>query len=147
MRNSSAVSAKMLPGSPLSTECSPDFLAWHFKAFYDLSGTFFCFLYLPYHKSIVPLHVLSSSIALLIMFHLLEILFFFVSTCPTSAHLSKSQVCSIFREAFSDPTQPEAILSNSIKLCTFLGILTTFSFRTFCIMVDFVSPGRLLSGS
>lgn len=68
----------LLPGSPLSILSKVQtFLAWHLKAFYDLSGTFFCFLYLPYHKSIVSLHVLSSSIALLIMFHLLEILFIY----------------------------------------------------------------------
>lgn len=63
------------------------FLVWHFKAFYDLAGTFFCFLYLPYHKSIVPLHVLSSSIALLIMFHLLEILFIYFLCLPIQLQL------------------------------------------------------------
>lgn len=64
---------------------------------------------------------------------------FFVSTCPASAHLSKPQYnvpCSMFHEAFSDPTQPKVILSNSIALCTSLGT----SFRAICIYGGFCLP-------
>lgn len=126
----------LLPGSPLSTEESPDFFSMAFQSL----------LWPRWHIFLFPIPALPQKhcfFTCVELFHCSahnvpsagnSLYLFFVSIYPASAHLSKSH------EAFSDPTQRKLILSNSIALCTFFGILTTFSFRTLCIYGGFCLP-------